>query len=323
MDVGLEPGFGHDFHKHPEQDELITVLAGRIEQWIEQEKTILEVGDSVYLDKDVVHASFNVGDVPARLFVVLAPSIGDEGYELVDVASEEPWACCAEHAPSEPLRIAHRGYRSGALENTLEAFAAAIDHGADVLEVDVRRRRDGALVAHHDRADAPDAPLLADVLALAAASRVAAQPRSQGERHRAAADRARARRGPDRPRHLHGRQLGDAGRHPPRRAGHPRRPDDAAAHLAAALRPLQRLWYAWRAPGILAAYDAQVVSCHRELVSRLLVAPAARRGRRDLGLDGRPPGRDRAAARAARRRHLLGRPREPRLGRAGRPSLPD
>jgi quercetin dioxygenase-like cupin family protein len=92
MDVGLEPGCGHDFHKHPQQDELITVLAGRIEQWIGKEKQILEVGDSVYLDKDVVHASFNVGDVSARLFVVLAPSIGDEGYELVDVASEEPWS---------------------------------------------------------------------------------------------------------------------------------------------------------------------------------------------------------------------------------------
>jgi quercetin dioxygenase-like cupin family protein len=91
MDVGLDPGFGHDFHKHPEQDELITVLAGRIEQWIDQEKTILEVGDSVYLDRDVVHASFNVGDVPARLFVVLAPSVGDEGYQLVDVSAEEPW----------------------------------------------------------------------------------------------------------------------------------------------------------------------------------------------------------------------------------------
>ena len=38
-----------------------------------------------------------------------------------------------------------------------------------------------------------------------------------------------------------------------------------------ALQPAQRLWYAWRAPGILAAYDAQVVSCHRELVSGLLV----------------------------------------------------
>ena len=92
MDVGLEPGFGHDFHKHPAQDELITVLAGTIEQWIESDKTILEVGDSVYLDKNVVHASFNVGDVSARLFVVLAPSIGDEGYQLVDVSSEEPWS---------------------------------------------------------------------------------------------------------------------------------------------------------------------------------------------------------------------------------------
>ena len=92
MDVQLEPGFGHDFHKHPQQDELITVLAGKIEQWIEKENTILEAGDSVYLDKDVVHASFNVGDVTARLLVVLAPSIGEEGYELVDVASEAPWA---------------------------------------------------------------------------------------------------------------------------------------------------------------------------------------------------------------------------------------
>jgi quercetin dioxygenase-like cupin family protein len=92
MDVALEPGFGHDFHKHPEQDELITVLAGKIEHWIEQEKTILEAGDSVYLDKDVVHASFNVGDETARLLVVLAPSVGDEGYQLVDVASEAPWA---------------------------------------------------------------------------------------------------------------------------------------------------------------------------------------------------------------------------------------
>ena len=92
MDVGLDPGFGHDFHKHPQQDELITVLAGKVEQWIGQEKTILEVGDSVYLDADVVHASFNVGNETAHLQVVLAPSVGDEGYQLVDVASEQPWA---------------------------------------------------------------------------------------------------------------------------------------------------------------------------------------------------------------------------------------
>ena len=92
MDVALEPGFGHDFHNHPEQDEMIIVKAGKIEQWIGEEHTVLGVGDSVYLDADVVHASFNVGDETAHLQVVLAPSVGEEGYQLVDMASEQPWA---------------------------------------------------------------------------------------------------------------------------------------------------------------------------------------------------------------------------------------
>ncbi len=92
MDVSLEPGFGHDFHKHPAQDEMIIVKAGRIEQWIGEERTILETGDSVYLDADVVHASFNTGGETVHLQVVLAPAVGDEGYQLVDVSSEQPWA---------------------------------------------------------------------------------------------------------------------------------------------------------------------------------------------------------------------------------------
>ena len=92
MDVALEPGFGHDFHKHPEQDEMIIVKAGKVEQWIGDEKTILEAGDSVYLDADVVHASFTVGDETAQLQVVLAPAVGDEGYQLVDVSGEAPWS---------------------------------------------------------------------------------------------------------------------------------------------------------------------------------------------------------------------------------------
>ena len=92
MDVSLEPGFGHDFHKHPDQDEMIIVKAGQIEQWIGEERTMLGVGDSVYLDADVVHASFNVGSETAHLQVVLAPAVGDEGYQLVDVSAEQPWA---------------------------------------------------------------------------------------------------------------------------------------------------------------------------------------------------------------------------------------
>jgi quercetin dioxygenase-like cupin family protein len=93
MDVALEPGEGHAFHKHPGQEEMIILKAGRIEQYIEQESTTLEAGDSVYIDADVVHASFNVGDETAHLQVVIGPSLGEgTGYGLVDVSGEEPWA---------------------------------------------------------------------------------------------------------------------------------------------------------------------------------------------------------------------------------------
>jgi quercetin dioxygenase-like cupin family protein len=91
LDVTLAPGQGHDFHKHPDQEEMIIVKAGRIEQWIEQGSQTLGPGDSVYIDEDVVHASFNTGGEPAELQVVLGPAVGEGGYELVDVSGEEPW----------------------------------------------------------------------------------------------------------------------------------------------------------------------------------------------------------------------------------------
>ena len=92
MDVTLAPGGFHDFHKHPDQDELIVIKAGRVVQWLERERKELGVGDSVYIDKDVVHGSFNEFEETAELQVILAPASGDGGYELVDVAGDEPWA---------------------------------------------------------------------------------------------------------------------------------------------------------------------------------------------------------------------------------------
>ena len=92
MDVRLDPGFFHAFHKHPDQDEMITVVAGKVTQYLEGESTVLGPGDSVYIDKDVVHGSYNDSDEPAQLAVVLAPAIGDGGYVAVDVSAEEPWA---------------------------------------------------------------------------------------------------------------------------------------------------------------------------------------------------------------------------------------
>jgi glycerophosphoryl diester phosphodiesterase len=51
--------------------------------------------------------------------------------------------------------IAHRGAgHSGpepfAHENTIESFKAAIDDGADAIELDLRRTRNGVIVVHHD-----------------------------------------------------------------------------------------------------------------------------------------------------------------------------
>ncbi|MGB7202125.1 MAG: glycerophosphodiester phosphodiesterase family protein [Pyrinomonadaceae bacterium] len=49
-----------------------------------------------------------------------------------------------------PLIIAHRGGSAHAPENTLEAFRAAVDAGADGIEFDVQLARDGVPVIIHD-----------------------------------------------------------------------------------------------------------------------------------------------------------------------------
>lgn len=92
MDVTLEPGSCHAFHKHPDQDEMIVVVRGRVVQYIEQRHAELGPGDSVYVDMDVVHGTYNDFTETAELQVVLAPPVGEGGYELIDVAGEEPWA---------------------------------------------------------------------------------------------------------------------------------------------------------------------------------------------------------------------------------------
>src|SRR5579872_6055239 len=93
MDVRLEPGGGHDFHFHPGQEEMIIVKRGEIVQYLERESTRLGVDDSVFIDADLVHASFNEGDETAVLQVIIGPSLGEgNGYGLVDVSAHEPWA---------------------------------------------------------------------------------------------------------------------------------------------------------------------------------------------------------------------------------------
>ncbi len=92
IDVELLPGNGHDFHKHPDQEESIVCVTGTVEQWVDQERRMLNPGDAVYIPADCVHATFNEGDEPAKVLAILGPCVGEIGYEVEEVADQEPWS---------------------------------------------------------------------------------------------------------------------------------------------------------------------------------------------------------------------------------------
>ena len=91
MDVTLEPGGGHDFHRHPGQEEMIIVKRAGSRSTSSGSRRRSRPGDSVFLDAGVIHASYNESDETARLQVVIGPSLGGEtGYGLEDVSGDDP-----------------------------------------------------------------------------------------------------------------------------------------------------------------------------------------------------------------------------------------
>ncbi len=89
--VIVPKGDGHNFHRHPKMHEILYILKGKAEQWIEDEMQILEAGDSVYIDADVVHATFNEGDGDLEFLAILSPPEGWEAGTL-DVSLEKPYS---------------------------------------------------------------------------------------------------------------------------------------------------------------------------------------------------------------------------------------
>lgn len=89
--VSMPPGQGHAFHRHPALEEIIYVISGRAEQWVDREMRMLGPGDAAHIPADVVHGTYNTGDGDLVFLAVLSPAIFD-GPALVDVSEEEPWA---------------------------------------------------------------------------------------------------------------------------------------------------------------------------------------------------------------------------------------
>ena len=84
-------GQGHSFHKHPDQEELIYVISGTVEQWVGREMRMLGPGDAAFMPAGTVHASLNGGGGEARLPAIFGPSLG-AGFETIEMAGEVPWS---------------------------------------------------------------------------------------------------------------------------------------------------------------------------------------------------------------------------------------
>lgn len=70
-----------------------------------------------------------------------------------DGASSHPQLCFSLHSPDSKIPVCvacHRGDWRNYVENTLEAVESCIQMGADIVEVDVWRTSDGALILMHD-----------------------------------------------------------------------------------------------------------------------------------------------------------------------------
>ena len=88
--VTMPPGRAHQFHRHPGMEELIYVLSGTAEQWVDRESHLLRAGELAHIPRDVVHGTYNAGPDALVFLAILTPA-RFAGPALVDVHTDEPW----------------------------------------------------------------------------------------------------------------------------------------------------------------------------------------------------------------------------------------
>jgi quercetin dioxygenase-like cupin family protein len=88
--VLMPAGQAHQFHRHPEMEEIIYVVSGTAEQWVDRERRLLGAGDVAHIPAGVVHGTYNAGPDTLTFLAVLSPA-RCLGPVLVDVHTEEPW----------------------------------------------------------------------------------------------------------------------------------------------------------------------------------------------------------------------------------------
>jgi len=85
----MPAGKAHAFHTHPGCEEIIYILEGRAEQWVERQRQILGPGEVAHIPAGAVHATYNTSDRPLVFLAILSPAEPAPG--CVDVSGDEPW----------------------------------------------------------------------------------------------------------------------------------------------------------------------------------------------------------------------------------------
>jgi quercetin dioxygenase-like cupin family protein len=86
----MPAGRAHAFHTHPGCEEIIYIVEGRAEQWVETQRQMLGPGDVAHIPAGAVHATYNTSDRPLVFLAILSPAVPAPG--CVDVSGQEPWS---------------------------------------------------------------------------------------------------------------------------------------------------------------------------------------------------------------------------------------
>jgi quercetin dioxygenase-like cupin family protein len=98
------PSGAHKFHTHPGREEIIYVISGEAEQWVEKESRILKAGEMAHIPKNTPHATRNPSATTPLVFLAILSPVEAAGEFTVDVFDQEPWnSLWTDLAKSQPI----------------------------------------------------------------------------------------------------------------------------------------------------------------------------------------------------------------------------
>lgn len=80
--VTFDPGASNSTHRHPNCEEALLLLSGRLEHSLGEEETVLEPGDLLHIPQDVPHSATNLVDDEA--VALIAYDTADRQVDLLD-----------------------------------------------------------------------------------------------------------------------------------------------------------------------------------------------------------------------------------------------